>query len=177
MHTFPPPSPPCQTRRSTYFSKMPMASGTKDGTKHLPGGAQRPSGGHSVVQVHGTIEKSQHPELHPSTTGSTPIPSKILTVLFISITQSLSRPSKNDPHLEDLTISIAMGQYRVAHRQRVYPLASSCDECYSPPLDHMPTGTDSLVLGHFNAQHSLGNSRNNRYKRQPNGGFNQHFQY
>ena len=27
--------------------------------------------GHSGVQVHGTIEKSQHQELHPSTTGST----------------------------------------------------------------------------------------------------------
>ena len=37
----------------------------------------------------------------------------------------------------------------------------------------MLTGTDSLVLGDFNAHHSL---RNNRYERQPNGGFNQHFQ-
>ena len=42
-----------------------------DGTKHLPPGAQRQSGGHSGVQAHGKIEKSQHPELHPRTTGST----------------------------------------------------------------------------------------------------------
>ena len=38
-----------------------------DGTKHLPRGAQRQSGGHSGVQAHGTIEKSQHPKLHHST--------------------------------------------------------------------------------------------------------------
>ena len=43
-----------------------------DGTKHLPRGAQRQSGGHSGVQAHSKIEKSQHPELHPST-GSTPV--------------------------------------------------------------------------------------------------------
>ena len=39
-----------------------------DGTKHLPQGAQRQSGGNSGVQAHGKIEKPQHPELHPSTT-------------------------------------------------------------------------------------------------------------
>ena len=39
-----------------------------DGTKHLPRGAQRQSRGHSGVQAHGKIEKSKHPELHPSTT-------------------------------------------------------------------------------------------------------------
>ena len=39
-----------------------------DGTKHLPRGAQRQSGGHSGVQAHGKIEKSKHPEVHPSTT-------------------------------------------------------------------------------------------------------------
>ena len=35
------------------------------------------------------------------------------------------------------------------------PPASSCNGCSSPPLDHMLTGTDSLVLGDFNAHHSL----------------------
>ena len=35
------------------------------------------------------------------------------------------------------------------------PPASSCNGCYSPPLDHMLTGTYSLVLGDFNAYHSL----------------------
>ena len=79
--------------------------------KHLPRGAQRQSGGHSGVQTHGTIEKSQHPELHPSTTGSTPMPRRRLffnhnSVSFIH--KPLSTTSKNDPHLEELTISIAM---------------------------------------------------------------------
>ena len=39
----------------------------------------------------------------------------------------------------------------------------------------MLTGTYSLVLGDFNAHHRSG-TPNNRYERQPTGGFNQHFQ-
>ena len=70
----------------------------------------------------------------------------------------LSTTSKNDPHLEELTISIAMDNTRVAHYQRVHPPASSCNGCYSPTLDHLLTGTDSLVLGDFNAQNSLWHS-------------------
>ena len=35
------------------------------------------------------------------------------------------------------------------------PPASSCNVRYSPPIDHLLTGTDSLVLGDFNAHHSL----------------------
>ena len=35
------------------------------------------------------------------------------------------------------------------------PPASSCNVSYSPPLDHMLTGTDSLVLADFNTHHSL----------------------
>ena len=35
------------------------------------------------------------------------------------------------------------------------PPASSCNGRYSPPIDHLLTGTDSLVLGDFNAHHSL----------------------
>ena len=43
-----------------------------------------------------------------------------------------------------------------AHNVNVYiPPASSCNGCYSPPLDLMLTGTESLVLGEFNAHHSL----------------------
>ena len=43
--------------------------------------------GHPGVQAHGPIEKSKHPELHPSTTGSTPRPRRRLAV-FLFITQS-----------------------------------------------------------------------------------------
>ena len=38
------------------------------------------------------------------------------------------------------------------------PPASSYNGCYSLPLDHILTGTDSLVLGDFNAYHSLWHS-------------------
>ena len=53
-----------------------------DRTKHLPRGAQRQSGGHSGVQAHGKIKKSKHPELHLSTTWSTPRPRRRLTVFY-----------------------------------------------------------------------------------------------
>ena len=35
---------------------------------------------------------------------------------------------------------------------------SSCNGRYSPPIDHLLTGTDSLVLGDFNPHHSLWHS-------------------
>ena len=59
----------------------------------------------------------------------------------------LSTTSKNDPHLEELTISIAMDNTELLISNVYIPPASSCNGCYSPPLDHLLTGTDSLVLG------------------------------
>ena len=70
----------------------------------------------------------------------------------------LSTTSKNDPHLEELTISIAMDNTELLITNVYIPPASSCRGCYSPPLDHMLTGTNSLVLGYFNAHHSLWHS-------------------
>ena len=70
----------------------------------------------------------------------------------------LSTMSKNDPHLEELTISIAMDNTELLITNVYIPPASSCNGCYSPPLDHLLTGTDSLVLGDFNAHHSLWHS-------------------
>ena len=66
--------------------------------------------------------------------------------------------SKNDPHLEELTISIAMNNTELLITNVYIPSASSCNGRYSPPIDHLLTGTDSLVLGDFNAHHSLWHS-------------------
>ena len=70
----------------------------------------------------------------------------------------LSTTSKNDPHLEELTISIAIDTAELLITNVYIPPASSCNGCYLPPLYHMLTGTDSLVLGDFNAHHSLWHS-------------------
>ena len=70
----------------------------------------------------------------------------------------LSTMSKNDPHLEELTIIIAMDNTELLITNVYIPPASSCNGRYSPPLDHLLTGTDSLVLGDFNAHHSLWHS-------------------
>ena len=90
-----------------------------DGTKHLPRSAHSQSGGHSGVQAHSTIKKSKHPELHPSTTGSTSRPRRRLTVYIhnsVGFTRkTLSTTSKNDPHLKELTISIAYSTSRTYH--------------------------------------------------------------
>ena len=77
----------------------------------------------------------------------------------VSVTRKpLSTMSKNDPHLEELTISIAMDNTELLITNVYIPPASSCNGRYSPPLDHLLTGTDSLVLGDFNAHHSLWHS-------------------
>ena len=71
----------------------------------------------------------------------------------------MSTTSKNDPHLKELTISIAMDNTELLITNVYFPPASSCNGRYSPPIDHLLTGTDSLVLGDFNAHHSLCHSR------------------
>ena len=72
--------------------------------------------------------------------------------------KSLSTTSKNGPHLEELTISIAMDNTELLITNVYIPPVSSWNGCYSPPLDHLLTGIDSLVLGDFNAYHSLWHS-------------------
>ena len=70
----------------------------------------------------------------------------------------MSTTSKNDPHLEQLTISIVMDNTELLITNVYIPPASSCNGRYSPQIDHLLTGTDSLVLGDFNAHHSLWHS-------------------
>ena len=70
----------------------------------------------------------------------------------------MSTTSKNDPHLEELTISIVMDNTELLITNVYIPPASSCNGRYSPQIDHLLTGTDSLVLGDFNAHHSLWHS-------------------
>ena len=63
---------------------------------------------------------------------------------------------KNDPpHLEELAICIAMDNTELLITNMYIPTARSCNGCYSAPLYHKLTGTGSLVLGDFNAHHSL----------------------
>ena len=130
-----------------------------DGTKHLPRGTHRQSGGHSGVQAHGN---SRNPNIQKYTLvrqdrrlgpGG-----DLLFYIHNSVSftrKPLSTTSENDPHLEELNISIVMYNTELLITNVYIPLASSCNGCYSPPLDHMLTGTDSLVLGDFNAHHSL----------------------
>ena len=56
-----------------------------------------------------------------------------------------------------MTISIAMDTELLITNVYIPP-ASSCNGRYSSPIDHLLTDTDSLVLGDFNAHHSLWHS-------------------
>ena len=68
--------------------------------------------------------------------------------------KSLSTTSKNDPHLEELTISIAMDntEFLITNVYIPRPVPAM------GVIHHLLTGTDSLVLGDFNAHHSLWHS-------------------
>ena len=84
---------------------------------------------------------------------------KIIIHNSVSFTRkSLSTTSKNDPRLEEVTISIAMDNTELLITNVYIPPASSCNGRCSPPINHLLTGTDSLVLGDFNAHHSLWHS-------------------
>ena len=118
----PPTCQPCQIRCSTYYRGMPMVSAT-NGTKHLPNiqnytivrqdRCQGPGGGF-LFFIHNSVSFNRNPQ---------------------------STKSTNDPHLEELTISIAMDNTELLITNMHIPLAS-----YLPPIDHLLTGTDSLVL-------------------------------
>ena len=72
---------------------------------------------------------------------------------------TVSTTSKNDPHLEELTISNAMDNTELLITNVYIPPASSWNGRYLPPIDHLLTGTDSQVLGDFNAHPSFWPSR------------------
>ena len=95
---------------------------------------------------------------------------------LISFTRnSLSTTSKNDPHLEELTINIAMDN-TVAHYQCVHPpgqfLQWALFTTNQPLVDrHRFTSPRRLQYSPFTLA-----LRNNRFERQSTGGFDQYFQ-
>jgi len=70
----------------------------------------------------------------------------------------MSATTQQDPHLEELTISIAMDNTELLISNVYIPPVSSCNSGYTPSWGHLLTGNDSLVLGDFNAHHSAWHS-------------------
>ena len=135
-------------------------------------GVQRQSNGHSGVQASPNIQNytlvRQNRRLGPG--------GGLLIFIHNSVNfihKPLSTTSKNDPHLEELTISIAMDNTELLITNVCIPPASSCNGCYSLSLDHMLTFTSAGILQCSPFTLAF---RNNRYERQPTGGFNKQIQ-
>ena len=78
----------------------------------------------------------------------------------ISFTKRPSQSSSSrDPHLEELTISVTVGNTDLLITNVYIPPTSSCSSGYQPKMEHLVTSTDSLVLGDFNAHHTSWHSR------------------
>ena len=114
------------------------------------------------MQAHGKIEKSNIQNYILVRQDQRQGPGGGLLFFIHNLVSFTCKPllttSKNDPHLEELTISIAMDNTELLITNVYIPPASSCNGRYSPPIDYLLTGTDSLVLGDFNAHHSLWHS-------------------
>ena len=110
-----PPSPAHHVRQDVQHTTVERQWYLQqtDGTNHLPRGAQHQSGGHSGVQAHGKIKKSKHPELHPSTTGSTPRPTRKLTVFYSYLSQLHSQATVNNILKPYKPISLICHMYKL----------------------------------------------------------------
>ena len=60
-----------------------------------------------------------------------------------------------EPHMEELTITATLGDTELISTNVYIPSASSCAGGYIPSLDHLMMTTDTLILGDFNAHHSV----------------------
>ena len=82
----------------------------------------------------------------------------LLTLIHKSINFS-RRPdlpdTLTDPHLEEFTITANLGNTDLIITNINIPPASPCTGGYNPSLDHLMMTTDTLILGDFNAHHSL----------------------
>ena len=78
----------------------------------------------------------------------------LLALIHKSINFS-RRPDSPDPHLEELTITAKLRNIYLIITKAYIPPASSFTGGYNPSLDHLMMTTDPLILGDFNAHHSL----------------------
>ena len=82
----------------------------------------------------------------------------LLTLIHKSINFSRRPDSPDtlaDHHLEELTITAKLGNTDLIITNVYIPPTSSCTGGYNPSLDHLMMTTDTLILGDFNAHHSL----------------------
>ena len=64
-----------------------------------------------------------------------------------------------DPHLEELTINVDMGNTKLIISNIHIPPESSCSNGYQSSIEHLLTTPDTFILGDFNAHHPSRYSR------------------
>ena len=115
----------------------------------------------AVIQESKLSYNSKHAELHYRTDRCQGQGSGLLTLIHKSINFSGKPESPEtlvEPHLKELTITATVGDTELIITNVYIPPASSCTEGYLPSLDHMMKTTDTLILGGFNAHHSVWHS-------------------
>ena len=78
----------------------------------------------------------------------------LLTLIHKSIHFSRNPETLVEPHLEELTITVTLGDTELTITNVNIPPASSCEGGYLPSLDHLMMTTDTLILGDCNTHHS-----------------------
>ena len=115
----------------------------------------------AVIQESKLTLNSRTPNIHNFTTVRKDCDQGqggLLTLIHKSINFSRRPDSPDtlaDPHLEELTITAKLGNTDFIITNVYIPPASSCTGGYNPSLDHLMMTTDTLILGDFNAHHSL----------------------
>ena len=67
--------------------------------------------------------------------------------------QPSSPESLSDPHLQELSIKVELGNTKLIIFNVCIPTASSCSNGYHSSIEHLLTTPDTLILGNFNAHH------------------------
>ena len=75
-------------------------------------------------------------------------------VAVITYSKHPSSPeSLSDPHLEEPSIKVELGNMKLIISNVYIPPASSCSNGYQSSIEHLLTTPDTLILGYFNAHH------------------------
>ena len=112
----------------------------------------------AVIQKSKLSSKSKNPCIRNYTTVRKDRPHSHGGGLLVFI-QPSSPEAISDPHLEELTIKVDIGNTKLIISNIYFPPASSCSNGYQSSIEHLLTTPKTLILGDFNVHHPSWYSR------------------